>query len=230
MMILKKLSGKLASELRAAPAMDLLRRFTRIGSGSPGLSSTLLLLVMIVTPRGCACSFSTALADISSGIGAACGTFHPADNSKPLICSANQDASPSPFLYKISAVKDVCFNDAISACNDSLLSNFSVRGNRCCWSLSTSAWALAVSPFCFSRSIVNCSKCVFKYDSLTLPIQTNRTVEMTPATKLTINPIFAQSDNREAQSSDGHMRMSPWFPLSAIAVVLFSGVFCLIML
>lgn len=155
MMILKKLSGMVASGRRATVPRDLLRRFVRTASGSLGLSLSLLFLVTSVTPSGCACCFSTALADISSGMGAGRGTFHPADSSNPRICSANQEASPSPFLYEISAVKGVLFNDAISACSDSLLSNSSVRGKRCFWSLSTSAWAFAVSPFCFSRSISN---------------------------------------------------------------------------
>jgi hypothetical protein len=80
---------------------------------------------------------------------------------------------------------------------------------------------------CAARSLV-AAKSLFKYSSFTLPIQTKSPVEAAPTINAAIKNQLAKSYSLDAHSSDGHIRMPPWFPLLAIGIILFSGISALI--
>jgi hypothetical protein len=67
-----------------------------------------------------------------------------------------------------------------------------------------------------------------QWASLTPPIQTISIVATTPITRLNTKAMLATSETREAVSNDGHIRISSWFLLTAIAVVVVVGSACLI--
>ncbi len=160
---------------------------------------------------------------------------------------AKNRASGSPSVYRrltLPGLRDRTFSSSAMAsggmtrhattCLSFSVSNLAAAAS--CANLAVFSFALTISsrnPSALAsasaaRALVAPSS-LFKYVSLTFPIQTNSTVEMTPAIRLAISPIFAQSDSFEAHSSDGHIEMPPWLPLSAIGIVLLSGIFGLVM-
>jgi hypothetical protein len=48
-------------------------------------------------------------------------------------------------------------------------------------------------------------------------------VDAAPTAKLTTNARFARSNTVDAARSDGHIRMPPWLPLTALAIIAASG-------
>src|ERR1700674_210615 len=98
--------------------------------------------------------------------------------------------------------------------------------------------ALAACALASAVSFRNCSACVSssaifsfevlrsdsQYSSLTLPIQITATVATTPTARLPTNTRLATLNMSVAVDSDGHIRIPPWFPLSAIAIVVVAAV------
>lgn len=79
----------------------------------------------------------------------------------------------------------------------------------------------ASRPATLSR---DCCRSLSQCASLTPAAQTISPVAITPQTKLTTNATLAQSDTRVAASNDGHIRLPLWFFLTALIIVVVSGV------
>jgi hypothetical protein len=119
---------------------------------------------------------------------------------------------------------------------DPLKANIARTSERYCCSVirrgafnrSNSREASAALAFAWAASRPALASSRLRYASLVLPIHTMSTVATTPTSKLPMRAKLAMSYMRDASSGDGHIRMPPWFPLSAIAIVLIAGVFGLI--
>jgi len=142
--ILTKLSGRLGlrppytwpSHRTRAPLNKL------YGSSFFGLLR--IALAVIVTPSVCAPNSSTTFGSISRGTVIGFDTFHSAIRKIAKISSANQYASASPSLYKISAALGLCRNKSIVASISCWLPKWSERG-KCCIRRASSSFSASAA-------------------------------------------------------------------------------------
>jgi hypothetical protein len=89
----------------------------------------------------------------------------------------------------------------------------------------------ASSPAAFASAIrlSASASSSFKYPSLTFAIQTAPIVATTVSARPTIKTTLERANSRSAVWGAGHIRLSPWVPVSAIAIVLIAGVVGVIM-
>jgi hypothetical protein len=164
--------------------------------------------------------------------------FHPDDFNSESSSLSKASGSGSGKTAKAKFCPAKCFVSAISlsccsrdrkrgclnlararAASEAALSALAVRSFCFASSVSTRCWAAFASDASFSRPATRISECaarspvtansLFRYVSLTLPIQTSNTVETTPIIRPMISPQLAMSYNRDPKSSDGHTRMPP---------------------
>ncbi len=142
------------------------------------------------------------------------------------------DQKLTPWLanrFKLAPISAFCFSvKRLHATLASILTRASRSSSAAFLNSAASFSSLpARSSACAARSPV-AAKSLFKYTSLTFPIHTSSTVETAPTINAAIKNQFAMSYSLDAQSSDGHIRMPPWFPLLAIGIIVFSGTSALV--
>jgi hypothetical protein len=90
--------------------------------------------------------------------------------------------------------------------------------------LPAASFARAASPWVLAISIAVRSLNASQWCSLITPIHTISAVEINTINVPIISPILARSNHHVAQSNEGQISFSPWFPISIITAMVIIGI------